>query len=214
MSDTADGERPARGIAALILAAGASTRLGQPKQLLRLDGESLLRRTARLAIAAGCAPVFVVIGYEAERMQSELKGLLATALVNEEWAQGMGSSLRCGMAALTLSQPPQAVLLLVCDQPRLTVEHLQTLLDRHQTGNAPITASSYAQRDGVPAVVAASLFSELLACSGDRGARDLIRGHADTVQRVPWPEGELDLDRPEDLEQFPQQAGNFQPKEP
>ncbi|MGB6130226.1 MAG: nucleotidyltransferase family protein [Acidobacteriaceae bacterium] len=205
MSDAADGDDSTRRIAALILAAGASTRLGQPKQLLRLDGESLLRRTARVAIDSGCAPVFVVLGYAAQQMQAELNGLPATALINENWTEGMGSSLRCGMAAVTRSQPsPQAVLLLVCDQPRLTVEHLQTLLHRHKTGNAPITASFYAQRDGVPAVLAASLFPDLLACSADRGARDLIRSHADRVQRIPWPEGELDLDRPQDLAKLPQ----------
>lgn len=206
MSDPADGDDSTRRTAALILAAGASTRLGQPKQLLRLGGESLLRRTARLAIAARCAPVFVVLGYAAERMRPELDGLSATVIVNEQWTEGMGSSLRCGIAALTQSHPPpHAVLLLVCDQPRLTAEHLQTLLHRHETGSSPITASFYAQRDGVPAVLAASLFPGLLACTGDRGARDLIRSQADTVQRVPWPDGELDLDRPEDLAKFPQE---------
>lgn len=204
MSDTADGGESTRSIAALILAAGASTRLGQPKQLLHLDGESLLHRTARLAIESGCAPVFVVLGYAADQMQPDLDGLPATVIVNENWTEGMGSSLRCGMAAVTRNQPPpQAVLLLVCDQPRLTAEHLQTLLHRHKTGDAPITASFYGQRDGVPAVLAATLFPNLLACSGDRGARDLIRSHADRVQRIPWPEGDLDMDRPEDLANLP-----------
>jgi len=204
MSDPADERDPAHRVAAVILAAGASSRLGQPKQLLRFDGESLLCRTARLASAAGCAPVFVVLGCAAEQVRRELAGLPATALVNENWTEGMGSSLRCGMAAAALHQPPlHAVLLLVCDQPRLTAEHLQTLLDRHVHGKAPITASFYGQRDGVPAVFARALFPQLLACSGDRGARDLIRTHAGRIQRLPWPGGELDIDRPEDLERFP-----------
>ncbi len=207
MSELVEDEAAPRRIAAVILAAGASTRLGQPKQLLRPggespDAESLLRRTARHAVAAGCAPAFVVLGCAAEQMRPELDGLPVTPLVNEKWSEGMGSSLRCGMDAVIRHQPPiPAVLLLVCDQPRLTAGYLRTLLDRHEAGSSPITASFYAQHDGVPAVLAASLFPDLLACSGDRGARDLIRTHAAQVQRLPWPEGELDLDRPEDLEQ-------------
>lgn len=205
MPDTAEGAGSARGIAALILAAGASTRLGQPKQLVWLDGESLLRRTARLAFAAGCAPVFVVLGFEADRMRPELNGLRATAVVNQKWAEGMGSSLRCGMDAIARIEPAvEAVLLLVCDQPRLTAQHLQSLLDCHRAGKSLITASFYADRAGVPAVFAATLFPELLGCSGDRGARDLIRGHSDQVQRVCWPAGELDVDRPQDLEELRQ----------
>jgi molybdenum cofactor cytidylyltransferase len=187
--------------AAVVLAAGASTRLGQPKQLVRIDGESLLRRTARLALEAGCSPVLVVLGFEAETLRAELHGLAVDVLVNHEWQEGMGASLRSGIEALRKSDPqPNAVLVLVCDQPRLTADHLRTLLARHQSyRQVAITASVYAQRAGVPAVFAAKLFSPLLASSGDRGARDLIRAHAAEVQGIPWTAGELDLDLPEDL---------------
>jgi molybdenum cofactor cytidylyltransferase len=190
--------------AAVVLAAGASTRLGQPKQLVRIDGESLLHRTARLALEAGSSPVYVVLGFDAERMAGELAGLPVETVLNSAWREGMGSSLRAGMQALLRLEPhPQAVLLLVCDQPRLTAEHLRTLLKRHAAvpadGKIAITASFYAQRQGVPAVFSGSLFSELSAASGDRGARDLIRAHAAEVEGIPWPAGELDLDRPEDL---------------
>jgi len=202
--------------AAVLLAAGASTRLGQPKQLIRLDGESLLHRTARLALEAGCSPIYVVLGFEAERMRPELADLTTNAnqavniVVNENWNEGMGASIRSGMEALRTSAPqPEAVLLLVCDQPRLTAAHLTALLTRHKaapsgssetTGSHPaITASLYAGRSGVPAVFSSRLFPALLASQGDRGARDLIRAHTAEVQGIPWPPGELDLDRPEDL---------------
>jgi molybdenum cofactor cytidylyltransferase len=195
--ETAAGFR----VSAVVLAAGASTRLGEPKQLVSVRGESLLRRTAWLAAEAGCAPVFVVLGYEAERMGAELEGLNATAVTNEAWAEGMGSSLRRGMEAVVRMEPqPAGVLVLVCDQPRLTVEHLRKLLEEHR-GTA-VTASLYAGRAGVPAVFSQELYSELAGAKGDRGARDLIRSHASQVRGIPWPGGEVDVDRPEDLERL------------
>jgi len=186
--------------AAVILAAGASTRLGQAKQLIEVEGESLLRRTARLALEAGCAPVVVVLGYEAERMRAELAGLGVETVENAEWREGMGSSLRCGVSWLARRESgDDNILLLVCDQARLTADHLRALLARHATGGSAITASQYAGRAGVPAVFAAALAPELLDCSGDRGAREVIRRDATRVQTVEWPEGAIDVDGPEDL---------------
>lgn len=184
--------------AAVLLAAGASRRLGQPKQLIQLGNESLLRRTARLALASGCSPVFVVLGYEAEQLCPELDGLPVLAITNENWAEGIGSSLRCGVAAAQRTRA-ENVLLLVCDQPRLSLEHLQSLLARHYRTGAPITASCYEERVGVPAIFALPLFPELLEIRGDRGARQVIERHAAVVQVVAWPEGAMDLDWPEQL---------------
>ncbi len=186
---------------AVVLAAGASTRLGQAKQRIEVSGESLLRRTARLALEAGCAPVVVVLGFETERMRAELTGLETEAVVNAEWREGMGSSLRCGVSALRAGNNMLGeVLLLVCDQPRLTADHLRALLAQHAAGSAAITASQYAGRAGVPAVFAAALVPELLECRGDQGAREVIRKDSGRVQAVAWPEGAVDVDRPEDLE--------------
>jgi molybdenum cofactor cytidylyltransferase len=193
--------RGAEVVAAVVLAAGASTRLGKPKQLIEIEGESLLRRTARLALEAGCAPVFVVLGHDVEQMREELDGLDATAVLNERWEEGMGSSLRRGMDSVReMDVLPAGVLLLVCDQPKLTGEQLRRLLARHTTDQKPITASEYAGRVGVPAVFGRELFPELLAVEGDRGARDVIRRHADALSTVSWPEGALDVDGPDDLE--------------
>jgi len=188
-------------IAAVILAAGASARLGQPKQLIQVAGESLLRRTARLAVEAGCAPVFAVLGYEAARIRVELDGLAVQVVVNEEWSEGMGASLRCGAAAASpFHRESAGILVLVCDQPLLTREHLQNLIDRHTRGTASITASLYAGQAGVPAVFAAQLLPELLVAEGDRGARNLIRQFASQVQTAAWPDGALDVDFPEQLQ--------------
>jgi molybdenum cofactor cytidylyltransferase len=188
----------AQGVAAIVLAAGASTRLGKPKQLIEIEGESLLRRTVRLAAEAGCAPVFVVLGFEAERMRAELEGLGATAVVNDLWAEGMGSSLVRGMEAVCATSPA-GVLVLVCDQPNLTLDHLQRLIAEQDTDERRITASAYRDRSGVPAVFGREFFGELLTIEGDRGAREVIGRYGEQVRAIVWPEGELDVDRPEDL---------------
>lgn len=137
-------------------------------------------------------------------MTPELDSLGVETILNPAWSEGMGASLHAGMEALRCVEPqPKAVLLLVCDQPRLSAAHLCNLLDRHaatrSSDNVAITASVYAGHAGVPAVFSARLFPQLLLTSGDRGAKDLIRAHAARVQGIPWPEGEFDLDRPEDL---------------
>jgi molybdenum cofactor cytidylyltransferase len=190
--------------AAILLAAGQSSRLGQPKQLIRVAGETLLHRTARLALQAGCSPVLVVLGFESARMCRELQDLEVLPIENPSWPEGMGASLRTGMEALLhpLLPLPSTLLLLVCDQPRLTLPHLRRLLERHAAGEFPITASMYQKRPGVPAVFAAGLFAHLAASSGDRGARTLIRSHGSAIQTVCWPEGSLDLDSPEDLDRI------------
>jgi molybdenum cofactor cytidylyltransferase len=186
------------GIAAVVLAAGASRRLGKHKQLIEIASESLLRRSARMAVESGCSPVCVVLGFEAERMRGELEGLGVEAVVNAEWVEGMGSSLRSGVEAIRVFVP-EGILVMVCDQPRLTVEHLRTLLAAHEEAGAGvrITASRYGGRAGVPAVFGAALFGELAAVRGDKGAREVIVRNSDRMQTVEWPDGEFDVDEPE-----------------
>lgn len=191
---------PVTRCAAVVLAAGASVRLGEPKQLISIEGEALLRRSARMALEAGCSPVLVVLGSEAERMKPALAELPVSTAVNAEWPEGMGSSLRCGVGEIVKSSEAiEALLVLVCDQPRLSVEHLRDLVEKHRSGGGPITTSFYGGRAGVPAVFAREVFAELMEVEGDRGAREVIRRYGDRVEKVAWPEGELDLDRPEDL---------------
>jgi molybdenum cofactor cytidylyltransferase len=196
------GAKPRRDCAAIVLAAGSSSRLGQPKQLLLINGESLLRRTARLALEAGCRPVIVVLGFEHARMQPEVRDLPASIAVNETWTEGMGSSLRCGMQALMQTAPcPENVLVLVCDQPALNRDYLEELLHTHEaeSRSAGITASHYSGRIGVPAAFSREHFAELLRSEGDQGARQLLRRLTKTVQIVEFSKGEMDIDLPTDL---------------
>jgi len=187
--------------AAVILAAGASRRLGQAKQLVKIDGKPLLGRTVRLADQAGCQPIAVVLGFEAEQMRSAFDGFGVIVAVNEDWRAGMGSSMRCGVeTVLHISPRPENILLLVCDQFRLSADVLRQLLRLRGVANYPITAARYSGRLGVPAVFSSIFFPDLLDVSGDRGARGILERNAARVGAVDFLEGELDLDTPDDLE--------------
>jgi molybdenum cofactor cytidylyltransferase len=194
---------PESGCAAIVLAAGASSRLGQPKQLVAIGGEALLVRTVRMAREAGCDPVIVVTGFDAERMCDALQDLPVTLINNEDWQSGMGSSLRCGIMALEkLSRRPSNVLLLVCDQVALSAELLRDLRSLHARGERPITASRYSGRAGVPAIFPSKYFSELSQVEGDRGARGVLERHSEDVVLIEFSDGVIDLDTPEQLREL------------
>ena len=188
---------PMPSTAAVILAAGASFRLGEPKQLLAVRGESLLRRSVRLATEAWCSPVIVVLGAYAERMLPELAGLPVVTVHNSDWHRGMATSVRAGVSA---AKQAEHVLLMVCDQPGVSVDSLRHLIQTHLENTLPITASRYNDTLGVPAVFAASLFDELLRLEGDQGARKVIAAHHDHTTIVDFPEGSVDVDTPEDAQ--------------
>jgi molybdenum cofactor cytidylyltransferase len=202
-------------VPAIVLAAGASTRLGQPKQRLRLPafgGETLLDHAVDLARACGAAPIFVVLGAHAQEIILECELLDCIVVRNDSWAEGMASSLRVGIAAV-LENAPAALgaMVMVCDQPGLTAEHLRRLLDAHAEDGDCIAASLYAGRTGVPAVFPRELFPGLLELKGDQGARTLLQQPGVAVRTIDFPEGELDLDSAEDLQRLQAQPSNLPP---
>jgi molybdenum cofactor cytidylyltransferase len=196
---------PENKCAAIVLAAGASARLGQPKQLVRLNGETLLHRAARLALEAGCSPVVAVLGFEAEHMQEALAGLDVRTVINPEWPSGMASSLRCGIEAAERERCGR-VLLLLSDQPYLRAEVLQLLLKKNDESCSLITASRYANQVGVPAIFRRPLFSGLKNIKGDRGARQVIARYSEQTTWVDFPGGAMDIDTPADLTQLRKNA--------
>jgi molybdenum cofactor cytidylyltransferase len=174
-------------VGAVILAAGASKRLGLPKQLLMLSGETLLERAVRVARGAECSPVIVVLGASAEVIQARCKLDDAVVMVNEDWAEGMGSSLRVGVGAV---RDLDACVVMTCDMPAVTAGHLLALMS-----SGEVTASSYLGKRGVPAYFPGETFQSLMELRGDSGAKDLLR----SARAVELVGGELDVDTMEDL---------------
>jgi molybdenum cofactor cytidylyltransferase len=179
-------------VGAVVLAAGASTRLGEPKQLVMLGGETMLERAVRVAREAGCSPVVVVVGASHEQVLGSSVLGDAVPVVNQVWREGMASSIRLGVGTLgAVAKDAEGVLLMTCDQPAVTGKHLLRLMLK-----AEVTASRYAGRNGVPAFFPAEYFDQLMELKGDAGARTLLR----EARYEELENGELDVDTAKDLE--------------
>ena len=183
--------------ALVLLAAGASARMGQPKQLLQYQGRTLLRHAAETAVATGYQPLVLVTGAVHEPLAAEVQDLPFLITHNPDWATGMGSSIRAGLMALEKApQSPKAVLIMLCDQPLVTPDLLRQLLAQQQLTQAPVVAAAYDNTLGVPAVFGEVTFPALRQLGGAEGARQLIANYGAAVGRVPFPGGIFDVDTP------------------
>ncbi|HST53108.1 MAG TPA: nucleotidyltransferase family protein [Pyrinomonadaceae bacterium] len=191
-------------IGVVVLAAGASLRMGEPKQLLRYGGETLLSRAARAALDSSCRPAVVVLGSNAEELQKELAAACVRVVVNGEWAEGMSSSIRCGLRALEESAAGgvEAAVFLLCDQPFVTSDIVNRLVEAYRARRAPLVVSEYGDAGektrGVPALFSRALFAELEELRGAEGARRVIARHAAEAEVVKAPEAAFDVDTPDD----------------
>lgn len=193
-------KRNAISVGAVILAAGSSSRMGRPKQTLQFQGMSLLRRAAIAALDATCRPVVVVTGAHADLSRRELDQLEVREAFNPDWQTGMGSSVRTGIEALTSIDPNvAAAVLLLCDQPHVTSDVVSRLIAAHHTTGRPVTASAYGESFGVPALFSRTLFTDLTQLAGSSGAKEIIKRHASEAHFLPFPEGEVDVDTPDDF---------------
>lgn len=181
-------------VGAIVLAAGNSSRLGRPKQLLLHEGEALVCRSARAAIAGGCAPVVIVVGAEGSRIEQEVAGLAACIVHHPEWSRGIGTSIRAGLGQIVALAPElDALVMLVCDQPFVTAELIVTLRATCAAKRTNV-ACSYADTIGLPALFTRSYFPKLATLPDDCGARDLLAQRPRDFARVPFPEGAIDID--------------------
>lgn len=181
----------------IVLAAGASTRLGQPKQLLTIDGETLVHRTARLGLETRPVECVVVCGSDAEKITASLVDLACRNIHCDGHRSGLSASLKSGLE--TLSQECAAALILLTDQTALDSTHLRKLCERWQRDPERAVASGYADTVGVPAMLPRSWFADLCETHGDRGARDLLRMRSSEVDVIAAPELARDIDTPLDL---------------
>jgi molybdenum cofactor cytidylyltransferase len=187
--------------AIVILAAGTSSRLGSPKQLLSYKGKNLLRHSVEVALETGCQSVFVVLGANIELMRKELKDKPVIIVENTGWPEGMASSIRCGLERITNTiLRPDCVIFMVCDQPFVSSSLLLKLLEKRQESGMQIVASSYDDQIGTPALFHKSFYPVLMELTGDRGARKMIGNNPDKVATVSFPKGITDIDTKADYE--------------
>ena len=195
-------------VGSILLAAGGSTRLGSPKQLLRYAGRTLLHHAATAVSASSCHPVVAVLGARAGDLRVELQDQDATVVENTNWERGMGSSLRLGLETLlAIAQPGalEGVLLTLCDQPLVGAAQLQRLLDAFgRASNAPdcLVAAAYNNTVGVPAVFGRQYFEELLSLPDEAGAKQVLLAHRTELVEVSLPEAATDIDTREQYEQL------------
>ncbi|HSE25925.1 MAG TPA: nucleotidyltransferase family protein [Pyrinomonadaceae bacterium] len=187
--------------AALVLAAGDSSRLGSPKQLVRFKGKTLIARSVNNVIAAGCAPVFTVLGAKHESIEAELIDLAPVVVINHDWKEGMGSSISAGINAyLQGGVSTAAVLITLCDQPMVSVEDLERLLQSFHDSEALVVASQYETNGrtvrGVPAIFSNYLYPELGQLHGAEGAKNVIARNLARARFVEMPSAAFDLDTP------------------
>ena len=188
-------------IAGILLAAGSSSRMGQPKQLLDFDGRPLVRIAAEHALAAPIDRLLVVVGAAGDAVAEALAALPLDIVVNADFATGQSSSLRAGVAALPAATG--AALILLSDQPFVTPDIIAALVAAWRSGGGPIVVPVYRGQRGTPVLFDRVLFPELLAVHGDQGARSVIAGNPARVTAVMFDDDQplVDIDTPAEYQQ-------------
>lgn len=190
-------------IGIIILAAGASVRFGQPKQLLQFDDESLIRRAAKSALESNCDPVIVVLGANVDLIKNDVENLECEIVFNKNWHTGMSSTVEKGLKTLLeISPVSPAVIIALSDQPFVQSEHFDRLIDKFFETKKPIIASLYEETIGVPALFAREVFPALMNLDGDKGAQEIIKNNPAAVETILLPEAAIDIDTRSDLEKI------------
>ena len=185
----------------MILAAGASARLGKPKQLLQYNGKSLLQHVLSEAISSYASPVIVVLGANSDLISKEIDKTKVYIIENTDWEEGMASSVRIGLSTLSEIFPSgDAVIFMVCDQPYVSASLLNDLINTQVETGKLIVTCNYGDAIGPPALFHQSLFPELMQLKGDAGARKIIQQHSNEVATVLFTEGKIDIDTNDDYE--------------
>ncbi len=187
----------------LIVAAGQSKRLGAPKQLLTFEGETLINRLIGLVKNSTSFPITLVLGANAKAIEDQLTETELTIVLNNEWEEGMASSIRTGIThILKQGSTTEGIMILVCDQPFLTEDHIKNLFEIQQSSGLPLAACYYAGVIGTPALFHQSIFPELLELKGDIGAKSIIKKRESEVAKLHFDKGVIDIDTMEDYQQL------------
>ena len=185
----------------IILAAGSSSRLGQPKQNLLYKGKTLLKNAIDTASSSLCKPVIVVLGANADVIKPTIENLPVSILQNEEWREGMASSIRLGITELKKIEPKAtSVVLMLCDQPFVNAESINKLVQSQSKKG--IVACAYNDTIGVPVLFDKFYFDELLKLKGQEGAKALLTKYPDDIAKIDFPLGSVDIDTIADYERI------------
>jgi molybdenum cofactor cytidylyltransferase len=188
----------------IILAAGNSSRLGRPKQLLRYQGKTLLSHVIDESLAASLHPVVVVTGAYRAEIQDSLQGQAVDLVYNKNWETGMASGIVAGLGKILSLQPNlQSVIVAVCDQPYISKELFRALVETHTVSGKGLIACTYSETTGTPVLFDHRYFKELSALTGDAGARHLLKRYPDDVTTIAFPKGGIDIDTEEDFQRLP-----------
>ena len=177
----------------ILLAAGSSTRMGEPKQLMDYLGKPLVRHAVDTALASACSPVIVVLGANARSISEAIRDLPVETVENSRWSEGMGTSIQTGVRAAA-ERELDGVILALADQPLVTPEIYDRLMAQHEMTSKPIVTSEYAGTVGVPVLFAKEYFPHLLALQPEQGCKGVILRHATSAVRIGCPEAEVDID--------------------
>ncbi|AFK05222.1 hypothetical protein Emtol_4097 [Emticicia oligotrophica DSM 17448] len=188
----------------IILAAGASSRMGAPKQLLLIDGKTLIRRVCETAMDTTCFPIVTVLGANRNIIKPELERMPITVIDNPQWEKGMSSSIKMGLvgAYMTIKEIEAAIFLTV-DMPYVNVELINNMIKKAKSDtNIEIVACKYENQIGIPVLFKRSLFNDLLELTGDEGAKKVVMRNKEKTALIDFPEGKLDLDTIDEYRKF------------
>jgi molybdenum cofactor cytidylyltransferase len=186
----------------IILAAGKGERFGQPKQNLIFQNQTLLQRAIATASGSVCRPIVVVTGAHADLIEILPDNPEVKMIFNTQWAEGMASSIRTGIEALKGCSNIDSALILLCDQPMVTSVLINRMLQEQKISGKAIVACSYNNTLGVPVLFDHTIFEELLSLTGHEGAKQILKHYTDDVATIPFEEGSIDIDIPEDYERL------------
>ena len=191
-------EKQKENTAIIILAAGRSNRLGSPKQLLNYQGKSLLQHTIDSALESRVKLVIIVLGYDAEEIENQIREQSALILKNPDWATGMASSIRLGINFLKKQEPMvDNALIMVCDQPHVSKELIKLMIQKRQEKNTSIIACSYSNTIGTPVLFHNQHFEDLTQLMGDQGAKSILMKYPESIEIIQFEQGRIDIDTPE-----------------
>jgi len=190
-------------IGVVILAAGSSSRLGRPKQLLKYQNKTLLQRIIDTVITLNFTTSVVVLGAHADQIREAVNFESVTAVYNGHWSEGIASSIRVGVEeSIKLNDSLKSILFVLSDQPFVSSKLIQRLIDKHNHRPQRITACSYKQNIGVPVIFPKQFFPKLMELTGDVGAKKIIMRHSEVVDELIFEKGYFDIDTVEDYEQL------------